>query len=184
MPLPGPKEVTEPHKELRFTRSAQGSLFSVLTATCTGISLAIILLNLLADDLPLALREPRVSWWWALAPLPLAALFCRLALSCTRHAYIILTPLGIEIFPFFNPRKNMQVLYWSQIARAEVLHPSRLVIHFDNKETSGVVASLSPLLPSRRKLLACAIAGRMKDHPLTTPPSQSEPSSRGPRESD
>ena len=61
MPLPGPKEVTEPHKELRFTRSAQGSLFSVLTATCTGISLAIILLNLLADELPLALREPRVS---------------------------------------------------------------------------------------------------------------------------
>lgn len=184
MPIPGPKEVTEPHKELRFTRSAQGSLFSILAATCAGISLAIILLNLLADELPLAFREPRIPWWWALLPLPGGVLLCRLALRCTRHAYLILTPLGIEIFPFFNPRENMQVLYWSQISKAEVSQLKRLVIHFDDGETSGVVASLTPLLPARRKLLARAITGRMANRTGTSSSPQADSSPAPPGKSD
>ena len=183
MSLSGPKNVTEPHKELRFTRSAQGSLFSVLAATCAGISFALILLNFLADEPALALGEPRVSWWWVIAPLPPAALLCRLALHCTRHAYLILTPLGIEIFPFFNPREKMQVLYWSQIANAEVSEANQLVIHFDHRENSGVVASLAPLLPARRKLLARAIMGRMTSLPRASP-TLSGCSSTAPEESD
>ena len=91
-----------------------------------------------------------------------AALFFRLAFRCARHAYIILTPLGIEIFPFFNSRENLQVLYWSQIADSELNDRNELVIHFNEEQTSGVVASLAPITPSRRILLERAIKGRMQ----------------------
>lgn len=158
---PGPKDVTEPHKELRFTRSAQATLFSILGAICAGTSVVLILINFLLNDSHLALKDPLVSWWWVLLPLPAALLLARLSLRCARHAYIILTPLGVEIFPFFNARENLQVLYWSQIADAEVNDRNQLVIHFNEEQTAGVVASLSPILPARRKLLAHAIEGRM-----------------------
>lgn len=154
--LPGPKDISDPHKELRFTRGAQASLFAMLAAICGGASITIVILNLLLED-------PLVSWWWVLAPLPAALIFLRLSLRCIRHAYLILTPLGIEIFPFFKPHENLQVLYWSQISDAEINEHNQLVIHFNEEQTSGVVASLAPLLPARRELLGRAIAGRI-DH--------------------
>ena len=154
--LPGPKDISEPHKELRFTRGSQATLFALFAAICGGASVAVTILNLLLED-------PLVSWWWVLVPVPPSTIFLRLSLLCNRHAYLILTPLGIEIFPFFKPRENLQVLYWSQISEAEVNERNELVIHLDENRSSGVVASLAPILPVRRKLLARAIAGRMQD---------------------
>lgn len=154
----GPKSVADPHKELRFTRGAQASLFALLGAVCCGATVAILLINLL-------LSEPLTPRWWPLVPLPAAALFFRLAIRCARHAYIILTPLGIEIFPFFKARDNLQVLYWSQIAGAEVNERDQLVIHLDEARRSGVVASLAPIPAGRRALLARAIEGRMNREP-------------------
>ena len=161
--LPGPKDISEPHKELRFTRGSQASLFAMLAAISGGASVAIVILNLLLED-------PLVSWWWVLVPLPPAFICSRLCLHCIRHAYLILTPLGIEIFPFFKPQENLQILYWSQISDAEVNEHEELVIHLNEDQTSGVVASLSPLLPVRRKLLAHAIAGRMDGKRLEETP--------------
>ena len=161
--LPGPKDIIEPHKELRFTRGSQASLFAMLAAVCGGASVAIVILNLL-------LKDPLISWWGVLAPLPPAFICARLCLHCVRHAYLILTPLGIEIFPFFKPQENLQILYWSQISDAEVNKHDELVIHLNEDKTSGVVASLSPLLPVRRKLLARAIAGRMDDKRMEANP--------------
>ena len=148
------KSVAEPHKELRFTRGAQASLFALLGAVGAGASIAIVLLNLIPKD-------PITPWWWPLVPLPFAFLCFRLAARCARHAYIILTPLGIEIFPFFKARENLQVLYWSQIAAAEVNEREQLVIHFNEDRTSGIVASLAPIAAGRRELLEYAIEGRM-----------------------
>lgn len=155
MPAPGPKAITEPHKELRFTRGAQGSLFALLGATGLGASVAMLLLNVIPKD-------PILSWWAPLVPLPPALLCLRVALHCVRHAYLILTPLGIEIFPFFRARRNLRLLHWSEITAAEINSRKELVLHFNEEKTSGVVASLAPLLPSRRILLERAIAGRMK----------------------
>ncbi len=152
--LPGPKEVADPHKELRFTRGAQATLFAMMGAVCCGMSATSLILNFIPTD-------PLLSWWWSLPPIPIALLLFRLAYRCARHAYIILTPLGVEIFPFFNARENLQVLYWSQIADAEVTERKQLVIHLNEEQTAGVVASLFPILPARRKLLARAIEGRM-----------------------
>lgn len=164
--LPGPKEISEPHKELRFTRSAQASHFSLLAAICGGASATILILSLLLDEFLL-------SSWWSLAPLPAAFIFFRLSLHCIRHAYLILTPLGIEVFPFFKPRKNLQVLYWSQISDAEVVRNKQLVIHLNREKTSGIVASLTPLHPVYRELLEHAIAGRMAEKTIHKEPDES-----------
>ena len=171
--LPGPKTVEEPHKELRFTRGAQGARFASIAALLGGTAVVLLLLNALP-------RDPIVPWWSALLPLPLALLLGRLAYRCVRHAYILLTPLGIEIFPFFNPRQNLQVLYWSEIADAEVDEHEQLVIHFDAEHTKGVVASLAPVLRNRRPLLKRAIDGRISERADATTPAAALP---GPGES-
>ena len=154
--LPGPKEVAEPHKELRFTRSAQGRLFFLLGAACLTIAIF-----LAAASLTAGLEYPL---WWAAFPLVPALPCFLLAYHCIRHAYLILTPLGVELFPFINPRQNLQVLYWSEIDHAEVSDDLRsLTIHFNAERTSGIKATLSPIVASKRPLLARAIEGRMAE---------------------
>jgi hypothetical protein len=122
---------------------------------CSGASIASLRLNVIPKD-------PTTPRWWPLLPLPFALLFFRRACRCVRHAYLRLTPLGIEIFPFFNARQNLQVIYWSEIAAAEVNARNQLVIHFNKDRSSGVVASLSPIAPTKRALLKHAIEGRMR----------------------
>jgi hypothetical protein len=154
--LPGPKAVAEPHKELRFTRSAQGRLFVLLGATCVTIAIFLAAASATAGlEFPL---------WWAAAPLVPALPCFLLAFHCVRHAYLILTPLGVELFPFVNPRRNLQVLYWSEIDHAEVSDDQRtLTIHYNKERTAGLQATLTPILPAKRPLLARAIEGRMAE---------------------
>ena len=152
--LPGPKDLAEPHKELRFTRSAQARLFFLLASAF--LTLAIFLCA--------AAFTPGLAFplWWALLPLLPALLLYPLAYRCIRHAYLILTPLGIEIFPFFNSRQNLQVLYWSEIDHAEVSSDQRtLTIHYNPGRTAGLMATLAPIEKSLRPLVARAIEGRI-----------------------
>ena len=152
--LPGPKDVAEPHKELRFTRSAQARTFFLL-----GAALLTLAIFLLAGSFTTGLEFP--LWWAALPVLPAAPLFF-LAYRCVRHAYLILSPLGIEIFPFVNPRAKLQVLYWSEIDHAEISDDLRtLTIHYNTERSAGIKATLSPLLSAKRHLLQRAIEGRM-----------------------
>ena len=50
-----------------------------------------------------------------MVPLALAAVVARVAVGLTRHAYLILTPLGIEIFPFFRPAEGMRLVMWQEV---------------------------------------------------------------------
>ncbi len=103
------------------------------------------------------------SPWWGLLPLALAGLAVRVAIRCTRHAYLILTPIGIEVFPFFRSARGMQVIAWAQIDDVEIDDPpSVLTLHFNSEKSSGVHLSLAPVLGDRRALLARAIHGRME----------------------
>lgn len=163
MPLPGPRTVEEPHQELRFTRGAQGARFAILGALLAGAAIATLLLNVIPKD-------PITPLWWPLVPVPFAVVSWRLAWRCVRHAYVILTPLGIEVFPFFKARENLRVIYWSDIADAEINARGDLVLHFNENRSAGVVASLAPLLPAKRSLLARAVEGRMKETGATDPP--------------
>ncbi|MBT8038567.1 MAG: hypothetical protein KJO21_13615 [Verrucomicrobiae bacterium] len=155
----GPMALAEPEKELRFTRAAQAPIFFAAAVLLFAASMAVFILS--TQDWGMA--GPMLDGWlWLCLP---GGLLCyamlRLGLRCTRHAYIILNPLGIEIFPFFKARQNLQVIYWSQVAEAEVKAGS-LVIHFSEEKTSGVMATLKPIPRRRRPLLESAVEGVMK----------------------
>jgi hypothetical protein len=154
----GPGTVAEPEKELRFTRARQAPLFYGLAVMAFAASMAVFILSTQDWGMAAPLLH---GWWWLCVP---GLLMCfwlfRIGVRCTRHAYIILSPLGVEIFPFFKAAKNLQVIYWSQVADASV-EDDHLVIHFSEQKSSGVVASLKPVAVERRALLATAVAGVM-----------------------
>ena len=146
--------IAEPQKELRFTRAGQAVPFMILAAVSFMAALVFFLLAPHRADHPV-LPHPA----WGLVPLGAAVVLGRLAWHSARHPYILLSPIGVEIFPFFRPATNMQVIPWAQIVAAEV-DRSRLTLHFTAEKTSGIHLSLGPLAKDRRELLAKAIRGR------------------------
>ncbi|MEM9080534.1 MAG: hypothetical protein AAGC74_07585 [Verrucomicrobiota bacterium] len=150
--------VAQPEKELRFTRSTQARQFAVLGAILIGIAVTLFATAILV----FFGYEPPVALWSPLIPLlPAIALFC-LSFHCAKHAYLILSPIGVEIFPFFKPSENFRMIPWPEIAFAEI-KDNTLILHRDTGKTSGVIISLSPLDPARRQLLKKAIDGRMAE---------------------
>jgi hypothetical protein len=155
--------VAEPHKELRFTRARQAVPFWIAAAMCLAATLALTVIGSYRHENP-DLPHPL----WALLPAALAALLIRTALHCTRHAYIILSPLGVEIFPFFQPAKNMQLVPWSQITSAEAGNHF-ITLHFDPDQQSGIHLALSPIPPQARPLLQKALLGRLANNTAASP---------------
>lgn len=141
--------VAEPQKELRFTRSGQAAVFVILGSVLAMAALVFFLL------------EP-TSLWWGLIPLVLAIVCGRVTWHCTRHAYLILSPIGVEIFPFFRPEKGMQLIPWGQIAAIEINEPlTKATLHFTAEKTAGIHLTLRPITAKRRPLLAKALTGVM-----------------------
>lgn len=150
-------KIQSPEKELRFTRSGQASLFWVAAAVLAATGITILATAIYRDINPL-LPHPA----WAVLPLALATAIARLAVGMTRHAYLILTPLGIEIFPFFRPAEGMRLVTWQEVHHAEVDEKNtRLTLHCDAGKTSGIHLSLTPIRADRRTLLAKAVLGRL-----------------------
>jgi len=155
--------VARPEQELRFTRSRQAVTF--LTAGIAALCLAcVIFLTAIpvagnAGDQPGTMYSP----WWSLLALAPAVLCFWVVVHCMRHAFIILTPLGIELFPFWLPARKMQVIYWSEIIAAGVSGDLRTI----TIKCSGrqVMATLAPIPVRGRTLLKQAIEGRMKRQP-------------------
>lgn len=149
-------QVQSPEKELRFTRSGQAALFWVASAVLAAAGVTLAATSLYRAENP-ELPHPA----WALLPVLLSGLSARLAIRLTRHAYLILTPLGIEIFPFFRPDRGMRLVVWQEVAAAETDDGlTRLTLHHDAGKTSGIHLSLKPLRRDRRELLAKAVVGR------------------------
>jgi hypothetical protein len=149
--------VQSPEKELRFTRSGQAVVFWLLAAVFAAVAVTLCSTSLYRDINP-ALPHPA----WGLLPLFLAVAFTRLAVGLTRHAYLILTPLGIEIFPFFRPARGMRLLTWQEVAAAEADESCTLLtLHHNPEKTSGVRLSLKPIRADRRELLVKAVTGRV-----------------------
>ncbi len=158
----GPKSIAEPEKELRFTRAAQAPLFFAFSVLFFAATIAVLILS--TQDW--GMDDPILDgWWWLCLPgLLLCYWMVRLGLRCTRHAYIILSPLGVEIFPFFKAKDNLQVIYWSQVADAEFTPDAKnLVLHFTEEKKSGVVVSLKPIPQVRHHLLEEAVLGVMEN---------------------
>ncbi len=150
-------KIQSPEKELRFTRSGQATLFWLAAAMLTAVSLTILATAIYRDINP-ELPHPA----WALVPLAFAAFSVHTAINLTRHAYLILTPLGIEIFPFFRPADGMRLVTWQEVDHAEVNEDKTLLtLHHNSEKSSGIHLSLKPIHADRRTLLAKAVIGRL-----------------------
>jgi hypothetical protein len=148
--------VQSPEKELRFTRSGQAVVFWIASAVLTAVAVTLAATSVYRDVNP-QLPHPA----WALLPLVLAIVSAKLAVNLTRHAYLILTPLGIEIFPFFRPADGMRLVVWQEVAAVDVnADATLLTLHHNAEKTSGIHLSLRPVRADRRQLLAKAVVGR------------------------
>ncbi len=157
-----PRKPANPEKELRFTRAHQAVLFWALATVFACASAALFLAS--SDYLNALEAKVRLvnSPLWGFLPVFPALFFAWVATHLTRHAFLILTPLGVEIFPFWKPKQNLQVLYWAEIKLAEVSEDADfLVIHLAGEGDSRVIISLAPIKLERRLLLKRAIEGRM-----------------------
>ncbi|MEO5914312.1 MAG: hypothetical protein ABIS50_08780 [Luteolibacter sp.] len=149
-------KIQSPEKELRFTRSGQASLFWIASAVLTAVGITMLATAVYRDF------GPQLAQLWTLLPFSFAAFMAHAAIKLTRHAYLILTPLGIEIFPFFKPADGMRLILWQEIDHAEVDEKTtRLTLHHDAEKTSGIHLSLTPIRADRRTLLAKAVIGRV-----------------------
>ena len=149
--------IQAPEKELRFTRSGQATLFWVAAAVLSTVGITLLATAIYRDINP---RLPHPAW--ALVPFISAGCMVRLAVGLTRHAYLILTPLGIEIFPFFRAAAGMRLVLWQEIDHAEVdAKLTRLTLHHDAEKSFGIHLSLTPIRADRRTLLAKAVIGRL-----------------------
>ncbi len=149
--------VSEPQKELRFTRSGQALGFCVGGAVFVGIGVTLLATGIYRDINP-GLPHPA----WALPCFLLALAGFWTARHLTRHAYLILTPLGLEIFPFFRPGQGMQMVMWQEIAAAEVDEKQKwITLHFNQERTAGMHLSLGPIRRKLRGLLSRAVLGRV-----------------------
>ena len=151
-------KVADPSQELRFTRSAQALIFAlagIVFLTVTVI-LAVVIWTIIDGDW--ALEELPFPVWIVVVPLLLAGGCFYVFWHCLRHPYLILSPAGVEIFPFWRPVKNFDIIPWGGIADLEIDN-KRLTLHNNKEHTGGVVLSLSPLNKKSRMLLQEAING-------------------------
>lgn len=150
--------VREQEKELRFTRARQAVVFWVVAAMSAMAVVTVVVVSLERAENP---RLPHPAW--ALIPLAICGLAVRLAIRLTRHAYLILTPLGVDVFPFFRPEKGMRTVFWNEIDSFEA-DGCRLTLHFNAERTAGLHLSLRPIPGGRRSLLVEALRGRLGEN--------------------
>lgn len=147
--------VAEPHKELRFTRAAQAVPFWILAAVAAAAAVTLFTVGLYRPENP-----DLPASGWAIIPALICWASLRLAIHCTRRAYLILSPLGVEIFPFFRPVAGMRTVPWAEIHSVEV-GKHLVTLHFNAEQEAGVHLELSPIPKARRPLLAKALEGRL-----------------------
>lgn len=149
--------VSEPEKELRFTRSGQAAGYGVLGAIWIGVAVTLLATAVYRSENP-ELPHPA----WALLFIGLGVACLGLSRHLAKHAYLILTPLGLEVFPFFRPSQGMRLVLWQEISSAELSEDEKwLTLHFDEEKTSGLHLTLRPVRRKLRSLLAKAVLGRV-----------------------
>lgn len=157
-PLVAPRSQAGPSgRELRFTRARQALPPALAGASLLGFGL-LLAINLL-------LRHG--GRFWQAPPGLAAAVAVLLAMAlllharhCLRHPLLLVSPVGLEIFPLWRPEEHFRLLSWSEIAGLR-LGPRRLVV--DLRGGGGVVLALDPLWPEQRRLLARALQGRARE---------------------
>ena len=146
-----------PEQELRFTRAAQAVPLWLLAAVMGAAAITLLVTSYYRNVTP-DLPHPM----WSLLPLVPAWLSAKLAHRMTRHAYLILSPRGIEVFPVFRPQSGMRMIYWQEIDSMDANDAlTGLSLHFNDEKTGGVHLSLRPIPKPKRDLLIRALEERL-----------------------
>ena len=157
-----PKNIKEPEKELRFTRSRQAVTFvgaGLISLCIVGFIWFQIYFKSLENNQNLTLIVPILL---SISLIIIAGIFFWVAVHCTRHALIILSPLGLELFPFWFPVKNFRMLYWSEINDAKINKEMNL-LSIDCNNGSKIFISIKPIPTNIRSYLKTAIERRMQE---------------------
>lgn len=153
--MPKPRKVADPEKELRFTRGRYARTLGLIGA-CSTIGLVLLAYAIIRVDLRDGELPPHLSYYFLL-PLALSALLSSyLALRCVRHAYLLLTPLGIEILPLLPRPSKMRMAFWPEIDSCQ-FGISTLTLHLNGAELSSIKVSTLPLTSTQSGLLRQAI---------------------------
>lgn len=149
-------EPSEPHHELRFTRAHQAVHFAVLAVVGLAVCLGLGLLVWSPWD---AAGGPLLRpWWLVLLPLPVVGAALWAMVWCATHAYILLSPAGVEVFPLLFPGRGFRLVPWGTITG---LRTDRRNVVLDLTGGGGVVLGLAPVRPSARPLLVTALQRRL-----------------------
>ena len=151
--------------ELRFTRAWQSIPFFF-----AALGLACLSFVLLLVSLPIWTHQSVSLWgrpWYALIPLPFAGAAIWTGIHLCKHAYFIFTPLGIELFSFWRPSKNLQLVSWAEV-ESVTADDQMLEIALDGEKDSAIFVSLAPLRPEARQLLQHTCEGVMKQKEIET----------------
>lgn len=141
-------------RELRFTRNRTGAV--LMTEGFLLVVIASFLQLTGHDTITPCLPAPL---WIMEAGALFPAILCMYAGSrCLKYAAVIVTPLGVEILPFFHPRRNMQWHLWQQIRSAE-RKGCRLTLRLADGTAAAI--NLRPLKPASRGMLVHAIQQRI-----------------------
>ena len=157
-----PKNIQAPEKELRFTRSRQAITFiaaGLISLCITGFIWFQVYFNSLENNQNALIFPILLS----VILITMAVLFILVAIHCTQHALIILSPLGLELFPFWFPVKNFRMLYWSEINDAKINKEMNL-LSIDCNNGSKIFISIKPIPTNIRSYLKAAIEGRMQEN--------------------
>ena len=156
-----PKNIQEPEKELRFTRSRQAITF-VAAGLISLCILGFIWFQVYFNGLNNQNGPLIFPILCSIILITMAVLFFLVAIHCTQHALIILSPLGLELFPFWFPVKNFRMLYWSEINDAKINKEMNL-LSIDCNNGSKIFISIKPIPTKIRSYLKTAIDGRMQE---------------------
>ncbi len=98
-------------RELRFTRNRQA--FGWMTLACTFFTTALFtaFYITMVDDL----YYTKVFYWYAALQLVVSGALFYYATYCLKHAYVILSPVGIDVLPIIYPSKRLKFIPWDSI---------------------------------------------------------------------
>ncbi len=148
------KHIPTTERELRFTRNRLG--FILIAAGMVLMMTAVLLQMAGYDAITPYLLAPL---WGMQASVIIPGIICLyVGWRCLRYATLIVTPLGLEVMPFFKPRQTMSWYVWQQIRSVE-LRGSTLIL--DIIEEQPVSISLFSMTPESRTLLMHALTQRL-----------------------
>lgn len=146
-----------PHDEVRFTRNAQAVTFFLLSLAfgCAGMALYLLSLKWSENTEPVLDAS-----WYGLLVLPFVVGFAWWGMRLAKHAFLLFTPLGIELFPFWRPSKNLQVFYWSEVEEIDLQEGGRFLhLVLKSEGDCQVFIATDPLNKASRALLERTVTG-------------------------